>query len=124
MATNTQISKSELAITQAELNALRIKQSVYNDVSAAYFGFENAKAQYLGQKENYEAQKQNLEFVQIRYQAGQSTPFELQLALNSEVAAYQNFLAAKYEFILRQLILDVMMTNNIELSLGTLMGSK
>lgn len=124
MATNTQISKSELAITQAELNALRIKQSVYNDVSTAYFGYENAKAQYLGQKENYEAQKQNLEFVQIRYQAGQSTPFELQLALNSEVSAYQNFLAAKYEFILRQLILDVMMTNNIELSLGTLMGSK
>ncbi len=121
---NTQISKSELAITQAELNALRIKQNVYNDVSNAYFGFENAKAQYLGQKQNYEAQKQNLEFVQLRYSAGQSTPFELQLAINSEVSAYQNFLAAKYELILRELILDVMLTNNIELSIANLIGNK
>jgi outer membrane protein len=121
---HTQISKSELAITQAELNALRIKQNVYNDVSNAYFGFENAKAQYLGQKQNYEAQKQNLEFVQLRYSAGQSTPFELQLAINSEVSAFQNFLAAKYELILRELILDVMLTNNIELSIAHLIGNK
>ncbi len=120
----TQISKSELAIAQAELNALRIKQNIYNDVSNAYIGFENAKAQYLGQKQNYEAQKQNLEFVQLRYNAGQSTPFELQLAINSEITAYQNFLASKYELILRELILDVMLTNNIELSIANLMGSK
>jgi len=71
--------------------------------------------QYQAQRENYEAQKRNLEYVQKRFENGQSNYFELQLAKNQELMAFQNFLTNKYEAALRNLILDVMYRGNLQL---------
>ena len=53
-------------------------------------------------------------FVQKRMDLGQSTIFELQLAKNNEVSAYQSFLNAKYEATLRYLIIETLYLNNLE----------
>jgi outer membrane protein TolC len=85
------------------------------EVTNAYQSFSNAAMQYQAQRENHEAQRLNLEFVQKRFENGQATYFELQLAKNQELMAYQNFLSNKYEAALRNLILDVMYRGDLTL---------
>ncbi len=109
------IKSAKLAYTQQELNAFRIRQNAVVEVTNAYQSFKNAAMQYQAQRENHEAQRLNLEFVQKRFESGQATYFELQLAKNQELMAFQNFLSNKYEAALRNLILDVMYRGNWQL---------
>jgi len=109
------LKSAKIAYTQQELNAVRIRQNAIVEVTNAYQSFSNAAMQYQAQRENYEAQKRNLEFVQKRFENGQSNYFELQLAKNQELMAFQNFLTNKYEAALRNLILDVMYRGNLQL---------
>ena len=109
------IKSAKLAYTQQELNAFRIRQNAVVEVTNAYQSFKNAAIQYQAQRENHEAQRLNLEFVQKRFESGQATYFELQLAKNQELMAFQNFLSNKYEAALRNLILDVMFRGNWQL---------
>ena len=97
------------------MNAFRIRQNAVVEVTNAYQSFKNAAMQYQAQRENHEAQRLNLEFVQKRFESGQATYFELQLAKNQELMAFQNFLSNKYEAALRNLILDVMYRGNWQL---------
>jgi outer membrane protein TolC len=83
-------------------------------VTLAFQNFENASAQYDAAEQNYEVQKRNLEFVQKRMDLGQATVFEMQMAKNNEVSAYQSFLNAKYEATLRYLIIETLYLNNLE----------
>ena len=106
------ISRSKVALIQSEINAERIKQNIINDVMNALQSFENASSQFQAMRENYESQKKNLDFVQIRFNNGQASYYELQLAKNNEVAAEQNYISSKYECILRKMILDYMFTND------------
>ena len=109
------LKSAKIAFTQQELNAIRIRQNAIVEVTNAYQSFSNAAMQYQAQRENYDAQKRNLEFVQKRFENGQSNYFELQLAKNQELMAFQNFLTNKYEAALRNLILDVMYRGNLQL---------
>jgi outer membrane protein len=111
---HSQVKRAQVAVTQSQLNQLRLKQSIINEVTLAFQNFENASAQYDAAEQNYEMQKRNLEFVQKRMDLGQSTIFELQLAKNNEVSAYQSFLNAKYEATLRYLIIETLYLNNLE----------
>lgn len=106
---------AKLAYIQQDLSAQRIRQNAILEVTNAYQNFKNAAMQYQAQRENHEAQKRNLEFVQKRFENGQATYFELQLAKNQELMAYQNYLSNKYEAALRNLILDVMYRGNLQL---------
>jgi outer membrane protein len=114
LQTHSQVKRAQVAVTQAQLNQLRLKQSIVNEVTLAFQNFENASAQYDAAEQNHEVQKRNLEFVQKRMDLGQSTIFELQLAKNNEVSAYQSFLNAKYEATLRYLIIETLYLNNLE----------
>ncbi len=106
------ITRAKIALIQSEINADRIKQTIINDVMNALQSFENASSQFQAMRENYESQKKNLDFVQIRFNNGQASYYELQLAKNNEVAAEQNYISSKYECILRKIILDYMFTND------------
>lgn len=109
------VKSAKLGYAQQELNVIRTKQNAIVEVTNAYQSFSNAAMQYQAQRENHEAQRLNLEFVQKRFENGQATYFELQLAKNQELMAYQNFLSNKYEAALRNLILDVMYRGDLQL---------
>lgn len=111
---HSQVKRAQVAVTQSQLNQLRLKQSIINEVTLAFQNFENASAQYDAAEQNYEMQKRNLEFVQKRMDLGQSTIFELQLAKNNEISAFQSFLNTKYEATLRYLIIETLYLNNLE----------
>jgi outer membrane protein len=114
LQTHSQVKRAQVAVTQAQLNQRRLKQSIVNEVTLAFQNFENASAQYDAAEQNYEVQKRNLEFVQKRMDLGQATVFEMQMAKNNEVSAYQSFLNAKYEATLRYLIIETLYLNNLE----------
>lgn len=109
------ISKAELGVLQNELSLKRLEQTITNEVNSAYQAFQNAFAQYSALNENHTAQKQNLEFLRLKFENGQANYFELQLAQTNEIAAYQNMLAAKYELALRNMILEFLYTNQQQL---------
>jgi outer membrane protein len=109
------ISKAELGVLQSELSLKRVEQTITNEVNSAYQAFQNAFAQYSALNENHTAQKQNLEFLRLRFENGQANYFELQLAQTNEIAAYQNMLSAKYELALRNMILEFLYTNQQQL---------
>ena len=109
------VKSAKLGYLQQGLNVDRIRQNAIVEVTNAYQSFSNAAMQYQAQRENHEAQRLNLEFVQKRFENGQATYFELQLAKNQELMAYQNFLSNKYEAALRNVILDVMYRGDLTL---------
>lgn len=110
-----EIKMAKLSWSQQQLAADRIKQNAITEISNAYQSFRNAAMAYQSQRENHEAQMKNLEFTQKRYENGQATFFEVQLAKNQELMAFQSFLSNKYEAAMRHLILDVLYQGNFQL---------
>ncbi|MBL7811763.1 MAG: TolC family protein [Bacteroidetes bacterium] len=95
-----------LELERARLNVERSKQTVYNEVVTAWNNFQSALKRYEANKSAHEAQKMNLDFVQKRYDAGQSSVFELQISRSAEAAARLNLVSVRYEYLFRRLVLD------------------
>lgn len=104
-----QIRKAELGWLRNKINLEKTEQTVKNDVSTALINYSNSINKFKAMREAHRAQKKNLEFVQLRFQAGQAGQFELQNAQQLEIAAFQNLISAKYETYFRQIILDIML---------------
>lgn len=108
---HTQISRAKLSILRNKISLDKSVQNLRNDVTAAFVNYENSVAKFQALDETYSAQKKNLEFVQIRFQNGQASQFELQNAQNTEINAYLNLISSKYELIFRQMVLDAFIHN-------------
>jgi outer membrane protein len=113
LQTHTQISQAKLSILRNEISLNKTIQNLKNDVTSAYINYTNSLAKYLALDETHKAQKKNLEFVQIRFQNGQASQFEIQSAQNTEINAYMNLISSNYEYIFRQLVLDFLINNQI-----------
>lgn len=109
---HTQIQKAQLLILQSKINVQKSLQNARNEVNSAYINYENSLSKFNALEETSNAQKKNLEFVQIRFKSGQASQFELQSAENAEIAAYQNLISAKYELAFRKLFLDFIYHNS------------
>ncbi len=110
---HTQVSRAELSILRNEISLSKSIQNLKTDVTSAYINYTNSLAKYLALQETHNAQKKNLEFVQIRFQNGQASQFEMQSAQNTEINAYMNLISSNYEYIFRQLVLDFLINNQI-----------
>ena len=113
LQTHTQISQAKLSILRNEISLNKSVQNLKTDVTSAYINYTNSLAKYLALEETHKAQKKNLEFVQIRFQNGQASQFEMQSAQNTEINAYMNLISSNYEYIFRQLVLDFLINNQI-----------
>jgi outer membrane protein len=111
----TNYKLSRLDEERARLNAERSRQNLYNEVVGAYNNFAAAEKRYTSAIEATDAQKKNAEFVQKRFDAGQSNVYELQLARTTEANAKLNLASVKYEYIFRRMILDFYMGKELKL---------
>lgn len=101
-----QYQKAKIQTQVSEMNLQKVKNTLMNDIQIAVTNYESAKARYMAARNNVEAQKLSLEYVQKRYDAGASTSFDFIQAKNNFLQAQSNETQAKFELIFRALILE------------------
>lgn len=111
----TNFKLSRLDEERAKLTAERARQNLYNEVVSAYNNYNASEKRYQSAIEATDAQKKNADFVQKRFDAGQSNVYELQLARTNETNAKLNLASVKYEYIFRRMILDFYMGKELKL---------
>lgn len=109
------VRRANLEQERARLNAERVRQNLYNEVLGAYNNYTGAMQRYKAALEAAEAQKLNMDFVQKRYDAGQSNIYELQLARTNEATARLNLTSVRYEYVFRKMVLDFYMGKALKL---------
>lgn len=103
---HNQYQKSKIQIQSSEINLLKIKNTLLNDIQIAVTNYNSALARYKAAKNNIEAQKLSLDYVQKRYDAGASTSFDFIQAKNSYLQAQSSETQARFELLFRALVLE------------------
>jgi outer membrane protein len=103
---HNQYQKAKIQIQSSEINLLKIKNTLLNDIQIAVTNYNSALARYQAAKNNIEAQKMSLDYVQKRYDAGASTSFDFIQAKNSYLQAQSSETQARFELLFRALILE------------------
>ncbi|MBL7838454.1 MAG: TolC family protein [Bacteroidetes bacterium] len=103
---HNQYQKAKIQIQSSEINLLKIKNTLLNDIQIAITNYNSALARYQAAKNNIDAQKLSLDYVQKRYDAGASTSFDFIQAKNSYLQAQSSETQARYELLFRALILE------------------
>jgi outer membrane protein len=110
---NYQLAKIDLE--RSKLNAEKTRQNLYNEIVSVYNAFESAQKRFKAAKLNHDAQQLNLDFIVKRYDGGQSSATELQIAKSTEMASRVNEVSVKYEYIFRRMVLDYYAGKKLEL---------
>ncbi len=102
---NIQVAKlnminSELAVEEATQNITNIVQQIYLDLVSAQVTYQSAL-------ENMDALQQSFQFMERRYETGNTDFYTYLESLNNKNRAEIQLINAKYGIVLRQKILDV-----------------
>ena len=112
-ATDAQNAKLNMKIN--ELNTLEVKNQLRSDVTTAYTNLLAGKSSYDAALLNLEAQRLNYEFAQQRFDAGLLNATDLLMAKNLWTQAQISVLQAKYEYIVRHMVIEFYKGNTITL---------
>lgn len=110
---HNQVQKAKINQQISELNLLKAKSTLLNEINAALNAYNAAKARYDASVNNVEAQKLSLDYVQKRFDAGVSTSFDFIQSKNNFLQAQSNETQARYELVFRGLILEFYKGNPI-----------
>jgi outer membrane protein len=110
-----QIAKSKINSQVSGLNLKRVENSLMNEINLAYNNYLAATQRYAATSKSVEAQQNNLNYIQKRYEAGATNVFELTQAKNNYSMATSNEIQAKYEVVFRALIIEFYKGNPIAL---------
>lgn len=113
--TSTNVKIADLDVVRYRIALERSKQNLYNEVVTAYNSFLSAYNRYKAAKLSYEAQNKNLDFVQKRFDAGQTSALDLQIAKASQSASRVNMVSVQYEYTFRRLVLDFYMGEKLSI---------
>ena len=100
------ISLGKLNIANARLNEELTRNNIRQQIEQAYLNAKGAAERYMATKANIEALKNNLSFVQKRYDLGLTNNLDYNTAKNNLTAAELNLESAKFEYFFRLRILD------------------
>ena len=96
---SNEILNKKLALEDAKL-------TLRKDIETAYYNANVARQKQLSSEKSCEASRISVEYEEIRYAEGRSSIFDLLQARQKYFKAQQNAVQAKYEYIIRQRILD------------------
>ncbi len=105
--TRDNIRKAKLQLINSKLALDDSRQRLQKDIDQAYYDALNARDKYLSARKSQEASQLSYRFESDKYEAGRSTTYDLTQATQRLRKAQENAIQAKYEFIIRQKILDI-----------------
>ncbi len=111
----TSLENAKVSTKISELNMESTKNQLKNDITNAYTNLKVAKSRYDAALLSIEAQKQNFDFAQKRFEAGLSNSNDLLTAKNQWFAAQLQLTNAKYEYVFRNLIIEFYKGNDLKL---------
>lgn len=103
---HNQIAAAEIAYKRAELSRLQIVQNAENEINQAIISYTNARSRSLAANSNLELQKENRDYVKVRFAEGSATAVELQIAESNYLNASFNYISAQYDLYFRVFVLD------------------
>ncbi len=113
--THNQIQKAKINEDISQINLIRVQNTLMSEITLAFNNYQAALAKFKASQNSTIAQKQSLDYIQKRFDAGVSNSFELNQTKNNYNIAYSNEIQAKYDLVFRGLILSFYKNNTIEL---------
>lgn len=94
------LTKSQLALDDS-------RQQLRKEIEQAYYNAINAQSKYISARKAEEASQISCTYETDKYNAGRSSIYDLTQAQQRLRQASENTVQAKYEFIIRQKILNI-----------------
>jgi outer membrane protein len=104
--TKSQISVQKIALENARLQKLIVRNNLLRDIQTAWFDAKAAFERFKASEKNVLAQQEAFDYIKERYEAGLVNFFEFNAGKNQLAAAASNLVQAKYEYLLRYRVLD------------------
>ncbi len=104
---HNRIQTAKLALANAELDNEQARLNVTNTVQTVYLDLINAQATYRSAHENLESLRQSFDFMQKRFETGNSDFYTYLESLNNKNRAEIELSNAKYSIALRKRILEL-----------------
>jgi outer membrane protein len=104
--TKSQISMQKIALENARLQKLIVRNNLLRDIQTAWFDAKAAFERFKASEKNVLAQQEAFDYIKERYEAGLVNFFEFNAGKNQLAAAASNLVQAKYEYLLRYRVLD------------------
>lgn len=101
------IQTAKLTMANAEVNNRQARMNATNVVQTVYLDLVAAKNTYISASENLVALQQSFDFMEKRYQSGNSDFYAYLESLNNKNRAEVQLANAKYSIVLRKRILDL-----------------
>ena len=111
--TRTNVTKSRIALMQAELDQKQSELDIRQTVIGEYLDMQAARSKFLTLQIKEEAYRRSFEVYGHLFEAGSITPVELLQQQNNYINVLNDFVQSKYNFILRRKMLDVYMGERI-----------
>jgi outer membrane protein len=110
-----QIQKSKINEALSDLNLLKVKNTLLNEINSAMNSYNAAKAKYDAAINNVEAQKMSFDYIQKRFDAGVTNSYDFIQSKNNLLQSQSNEIQSRYELVFRGLILEFYKGNPINL---------
>ncbi len=106
-ANRNSIQTAKLTMANAEINNRQARLTATNTVQTVYLDLVAAKNTYVSASENLVSLQQSFEFMEKRYQSGNSDFYAYLESLNNKNRAEVQLANAKYSIVLRKRILEL-----------------
>ena len=103
------VKRQQIALDEARLTELELKDRLYKDIQSAYYNALAAKDKYEAAQKSREAGVKALEFAESKYELGRLSTYEYNEAQTRLYRAEAEETQAKYEYLLRIRILEFYM---------------
>lgn len=105
-ANRTQVAKARLDVKDAELQAQARRHELQQDVKAAWIDLEASRERYGNLEDQLEQYAESFRIAQLRFDIGDTNALEYLTAKNRSDNAEINLILARYQWHLRQFIVD------------------
>lgn len=105
--TRNNIRKAKMQLLNNQLALDDRRQRLRKDIDQAYYDALNARDKFLSAQKSQEASQLSYRYENDKYEAGRSSYYDLTQATQRLRKAQENAVQAKYEFIIRQMVLDI-----------------
>ena len=103
------VKRQQIALDEARLTELELKDRLYKDIQSAYYNALAAKDKYEAAQKSREAGVKALELAESKYELGRLSTYEYNEAQTRLYRAEAEETQAKYEYLLRIRILEFYM---------------
>ena len=105
--TRNNIRKAKMNHLKSQLALDDSRQQLRKEIDQAYYNAVNARSKYQSAQKSQEASALSCSYEKEKYEAGRSTIYDFTQANQRLRKSRENLVQAKYEFIIRQKILEV-----------------